>query len=59
VYEFSKTQLNFSPCSTFHPLTFSTTKHLTFTKPSVTRRTSWHCLGTWVAVNLIFVPPPS
>jgi hypothetical protein len=39
------------PCSTSHP-TFSTSKRLTFTKPIFARRTSGHCLGTFVAANL-------
>jgi hypothetical protein len=43
VYERSKTLLNFSPCSTLK-LTFSTSKRLTFTKPTFNRRTSGHCL---------------
>jgi hypothetical protein len=57
VYERSKTLLNFSPCSTLH-LTLSTSKCLTFTKPTSTRRTSGHCLGTFVAANLNISPPP-
>jgi hypothetical protein len=57
VYERSKTLLNFSPCSTLH-LTFSTSKRLTFTLPTFTRRTSGHCLGTFVAANINLCSPP-
>jgi hypothetical protein len=57
VYERSETLLNFSPCSTLH-LTFSTSKRLTFTKPTCTRRSSGHCLGTFVAANLNLCSPP-
>jgi hypothetical protein len=57
MYERSKTLLNFSPFSTLH-LTFSTSKRLTFTKPTFTRRTSGHCLGTFVAANLNLCSPP-
>jgi hypothetical protein len=53
----ASTLLNFSPCSTFL-LTFSTSKRLTFTKPIFTRRTSGHCLGTFVAPKINFCPPP-
>jgi hypothetical protein len=56
-HERSKTLLNFSPCSTSHP-TFSTSKRLTLTKPTFTRRTSGHCLGTFVAANLNLCSPP-
>jgi hypothetical protein len=54
-HERSKTLLNFSPCYTSHP-TFSISKRLTFTKPTFTRRTSGHCLGTFVAANLNLCP---
>jgi hypothetical protein len=57
VYERTKTLLNFSPCSTLH-LTFSISKRLTFTKPTSIRRTSGHCLGTFVAANLNLCSPP-
>jgi hypothetical protein len=50
VHECSKTQLNFSPCSTLD-LTFSTSKRLLIKRTS-RERTSGHCLGTFVAVNL-------
>jgi hypothetical protein len=45
------------PCFTSHS-TFSTSKRLTFTKPTFTRRTSGHFLGTFVAANLNICPPP-
>jgi hypothetical protein len=56
VYERSKTLLNLSPCSTLHQ-TFSTSKRLTVTKLTFTRRTSGHCLGTFVAANLNLCSP--
>jgi hypothetical protein len=52
----SKTLLNFSPCSTSHP-TCSTSKRLTFTKPTSTGRTNGHSLGTFVAANLNICSP--
>jgi hypothetical protein len=56
MHERRKTLLNFSPCSTSHP-TFSTSKRRIFTKPTFTRRTSGHCLGTFVATNLNLCSP--
>jgi hypothetical protein len=45
------------PCSTSHLVTFSTSKRLTFTEPTVIRRTSGHRLWTFIAVNLSLLPP--
>jgi hypothetical protein len=54
--ECSMTTLNLCPCSTFHLSTFSTYERLTFSLAYLTRRTSGHCLGIFIAENLSVSP---
>jgi hypothetical protein len=50
--------LNFFPCSTFHHCLLNFRTCLPPIQLTFTRRTSGHCLGTFIAANLAFSPPP-